>query len=261
MDGRSLGSEIEEQNHNRSSYGDVRVPPYLHSGLVAVITVLSFLASVILFFAFYHLVLAWKIVNNLKKRSKNATRFEDGEDDVEERGDLTPVERLREDSVLIHDAVFHDSLYDVTQDPKPEPSPAPSIFTEEAFLQEILTSVAETRQERREEENVSLVPDIIDDVIDNILVNSQSSVTNTGKIQEEVQATEEDAGVLLMRNESYYRAIEDEESLLSPVGSSDCQNNPFLDWSDPQLTTNSGGADGGKPKLETCPEKVLRSPL
>ena len=105
-----------------SSYGDVRVPPYLHS----VITVLSFLASVILFLAFYHLVLAWKIVNNLK-RSKNATRFEDGED-----------------------------------------------------------------------ENVSLVPDIIDDVIDNILVNSQSSVANTGKIQEEEegQATEEDAGVL-----------------------------------------------------------------
>ena len=118
--------------------------------------------------------------------------------------------------------------------------------------------MAETRQERREEENVSLVPD----VIDNILFNSQSSVANTGKIQEEEegQATEEDAGVLLMRNESYYRAIEDEESLLSPVSFSDCQNNPFLDWSDPQLTTN-GGADGGKPKLETCPEKVLRSPL
>ena len=136
MDGQSLESEFEEQNHNMSSYGDVRVPPYLHSGLVAVITVLSFLASVILFFAFYHLVLAWKLVNNLKKRSKNATRFEDGIhgiDNVEERGDLTPVERLREDSVLIHDAVFHDSLYDVTQDPKPEPSPAPSIFTEEAF--------------------------------------------------------------------------------------------------------------------------------
>ena len=228
MDGRRLESEFEEQSHNMSSYGDVRVPPYLHSGLVAVITVLSFLASVILFFAFYHLVLAWKIVNNLKKRSKNATRFEDGDDNVEERGDLTPVERLREDSVLIHDAVFHDSLYDVTQDPKPEPSPAPSIFTEQDFLQEILTSVEETRQERREEENVSLVPDIIDDVIDNILVNSQSSVTNTGKIQEEVQATEEDAGVLLMRNESYYRAIEDEESLLYPVSSTDCQNNPFL---------------------------------
>ena len=45
--------------------------------------------------------------------------------------------------------------------------------------------MAETRLERREEENVSLVPDIIDDVIDNILFNSQSSVANTGKIQEE----------------------------------------------------------------------------
>ena len=47
MDGQSLESEFEEQSHNMSSYGDVRVPPYLHSGLVAVITVLSFLASVI----------------------------------------------------------------------------------------------------------------------------------------------------------------------------------------------------------------------
>ena len=40
MDGQSLESEFEEQNHNMSSYGYVRVPPYPHSGLVAVITVL-----------------------------------------------------------------------------------------------------------------------------------------------------------------------------------------------------------------------------
>ena len=103
---------------------------------------------------------------------------------------------------------FHDnSLYSVSAGDKPQPGPAPSIFQENALLQEILSSVAEMG---RREEPTSPVSDIIDDVIENIVLHAS---------QAEDQTEEDGGATRMLRNESYHRAIENDEqrSLTPPV--------------------------------------------
>lgn len=205
---------------------DIHVPPYLHSGVVAVITVLAVLFTIIIIVAAYYLSTSWRLKNNLKRKN-NPGRLEE-EGDV--GGYLPPVDRLREDSVLVEEAVFNDSLYEVSQEPKPEPSPVPSIFKESAFLQEILTSVAEIERSRDEtQEKDNLVPEIIDDVIDNILSNSESAQSSKSVATVEMDSPKEEERAFLLRNESYYRAIDDMESPCSNVPSGYLSSlNPFL---------------------------------
>ena len=171
---------------------DFPVPPYLNSGTVAVITVISVLLTAGLLVAAYHLFTSWRLKNNLQREA--SIRFEEASEEEEE--DVPQAERLREDTVLVHDVVFHDdSLYTVSPGEKPQPSPAPSV----ALLQEILSSVAEMRET---EERCSPVSGIIDDVIENIVLHSS---------QLEAPTEEAEGGRLLVRNESYHRAIEEDE--------------------------------------------------
>ena len=138
MSSEGDGGEVE------SDHQDIPVPPYLHSGAVAVITILAVLFTFILIVLAYYLFRSWRLENNLKRRN-NPARFEEDGDGF--AGDLSQVDRLREETLLVHDVVFNDSLYDLSQEEKPEPSPAPSIFKESAFLQEILSSVAEMERQ------------------------------------------------------------------------------------------------------------------
>lgn len=175
---------------------DFTAPPYLSSGAVAVITVISVLVTAGLSVAAYYLFTYWRLKN--KHPREKSIGFEE----VQEEEDVPRADMLREDTVVVHDLIFHDdSLYSVRpESPKPEAGPAPSIFQENALLQEILSSVEEMS---KTEEPSSPVLGIIDDVIEDIVVNS-SQVEAT---------TEEDEGGrrLLIRNESYHRAIEDDE--------------------------------------------------
>jgi hypothetical protein len=176
---------------------DFTAPPYLSSGAVAIITVIAVLVAAGLVVAGYYLYTSWKLNNNLQR--EKSIGFEEV---PEEGGDPQP-ERLREDTVVVHDLLFHDdSVYSVSPSDKPEPSPAPSIFQENALLQEILSSVEAIG---KTEEPSSPVLGIIDDVIENIVVHSSSS-------QVETQSEEDEGGRrCLIRNESYHRAIEDDE--------------------------------------------------
>ena len=171
---------------------DFLAPPYLSSGAVAVITVISVLLTIILAGAAYYLFTSWKLKNNLQ-RQKSV-----GFEEVSEEEDGPRVDRLREDTVVVHDLVFHDdSLYSVNPAEKPNASPAPSIFQENALLQEILSSVAE--MSKSEEPPSTPVPGIIDDVIETIVVHSSQVAAQT----------EEEEGRMLVRNQSYHRAIEE----------------------------------------------------
>ena len=161
-------------------------PPYLNSGVVAVITVLSVLLTAGLLVGAYVLFTSWRLKNNLRRET--SIRFEE----VAEAEEVARIEKLREDTVVVHDVGFHDSsLYAVSPGEKPEPSPAPSIFQSNSLLQEIFSSV---------EERSGPVSGIIDDVIENIVVQSS---------QLEAPSEEgEGGGRWLARNESYVRAIE-----------------------------------------------------
>ena len=209
-----------------SDQDDIPVPPYLHSGVVAVITVLAVLFTIIIIVAAYYLFTSWRPKNNVKRRNNPGRLEEEGE----VGGYLPPVDRLREDTVLVEDAVFNDSLYEVSQEHKPEPSPVPSIFKESAFLQEILTSVAEIERSRDEtQEKDNLVPEIIDDVIDNILSNSEPAPFTQSVATVELESPKEDERAFLLRNESYHLAIDDMESPCSNLPSGyPSSRNPFL---------------------------------
>jgi len=175
---------------------DFTAPPYLSSGAVAVITVISVLLTAGLSVAAYYLFTYWRLKN--KPPGEKSIGFEE----MQEEEDVPQADRLREDTVVVHDLMFHDdSLYEVSPgSPKPEVGPAPSIFEENALLQEILSSVEEMS---KTEEPSSPVLGIIDDVIEDIVVNSS---------QVEAQTEEDEGGRRwLIRNESYHRAIEDDE--------------------------------------------------
>ena len=175
---------------------DFTAPPYLSSGAVAVITVISVLLTAGLSVAAYYLFTSWRLKN--KHPREKSIGFEE----VQEEEDVPRADRLREDTVVVHDLIFHDdSLYSVSPgSPKPEAGPAPSIFQENALLEEILSSVEEMSKTA---EPSSPVLGIIDEVIEDIVINS-SQVEAT---------TEEDEGGRrwLIRNESYHRAIEEDE--------------------------------------------------
>ena len=161
-------------------------PPYLNSGVVAVITVLSVLLTAGLLVGAYVLFTSWRLKKNLRRET--SIRFEE----VAEAEDVARAEKLREDTVVVHDVGFHDSsLYAVSPGEKPEPSPAPSIFQSNSLLQEIFSSV---------EERSGPVSGIIDDVIENIVVQSSQPEAPSEK--------GEGGGRWLARNESYVRAIE-----------------------------------------------------
>ena len=210
---------------------DLRVPPYLSSGAVAVITVISVLLTAGLLVAAYFLFTSWRLKNKLQ-RGTSPQRFEE----VREEEDVPQAERLREDTVLVHDVVFHDDgLYTVQPGDKPQPSPAPSV----ALLHEILSSVADMRQT---EERSSPVSGIIDDVIENIVVHASEL---------EAQTEEAEGGRLLVRNESYHRAIEDDEHNQGMFGEFSVpeefsQNNPFR----PFFSGSDGATAGNSDQVE-----------
>ena len=235
---------------------DFTTPPYLSSGTVAIITVISVLLTASLSVAAYYLFTSWRLKN--KHQRERSIGFEE----VPEEEDVPQTDRLREDTVVVHDLMFHDdSLFSVSHgSPKQETGPAPSIFQENALLQEILNSVEEMS---KTEEPSSPVLDIIDDVIEHIVLNSS---------QVEAQTEEYDEGGRrwLIRNESYHRAIDDDElnqgmgeegkldtlmSFYNNYSGSNCAtsgNSAQLEMS--QLSSQSKEKNGSVPSLEASVE-------
>jgi len=179
----------------------VKMPDeYLHSGYVAVATVVSFLVLVGVIFGLYHVQAncnKWK-----KKEKKNPSQTQSPE-------------KLREDSVVIHDVEFpNDDIYGVGSDKENDngkkPQPSPSVFHDSVFFDDVMTSVAALTPGPPEVKgdlppgsitNVSCVNQILSDVLNKLPdKTSHSDDASSSSNREEVTRS-------LRRNKSYEDAI------------------------------------------------------
>ena len=196
-------------------YQEMEVPTRVHSAIIAIAAVASFIVALSLCFAIFHfrafLVEKWFM-------TKKETRRDDGNRDPE---------MLREDTVVVHDVQFPNEAFQLEGatgiTDKPEPSP--SIFQDDVFLQEVLTSVADicspgksiSIQNNNLSQNIQAhsesgelnllneyycVNGVIEDVLDGLVqhdqhvINSPTSIDQTGHYPS-----------LLRRNPSYLEAV------------------------------------------------------
>ena len=116
-------------------YQEMEMPTRVHSAIIAIAAVASFIVALSLCFAIFHFraffVEKWFM-------SKKETRRDDGNRDPE---------MLREDTVVVHDVQFPNEAFQLggtaTAGHTDKPEPSPSIFHDDVFLQEVMTSVAD----------------------------------------------------------------------------------------------------------------------
>ena len=198
-------------------YQEMEMPTRVHSVIIAVAAVASFIVSLSLCFAIFHFR-AWFVEKWFMTEMKKETRRDDDNRDPE---------MLREDAVVVHDVQFPNEAFQLEGatgiTDKPEPSP--SIFHDDVFLQEVLTSVADicspgksisiqnnnlSQNIHKQSESGELnllneyycVNGVIEDVLDGLVrndqhvINSPTSIDQTGKFPS-----------LLRRNPSYLEAV------------------------------------------------------
>ena len=200
---------MEEVNDN----DEVKMPEeFLHSGYVAVATVISFLVVVCVIIGVYYIHVKCALKKK-EKREKNVV--------IESRSP----EKLREDSVVIHDVEFpNDDIYgvgDKKNDNLKKPEPSPSVFHDSVFFDDVMTSVAalsprspkvdsdEVETEHQSKEN-SCIKQILNDVINKLPRRSSSKASSV--------SNEDNVTNKLRRNKSYENAIRDGKLTSSSVG-------------------------------------------
>ena len=197
-------------------YQEMEMPTRVHSAIIAIAAVASFIVSLSLCFAIFHFR-AWFVEKRFMTEMKETRRDDDSRDP----------EMLREDAVVVHDVEFPNEAFQLEGatgiTDKPEPSP--SIFHDDVFLQEVLTSVADicspgksisiqnnnlSQNIHKQSESGELnllneyycVNGVIEDVLDGLVqhdqhvINSPTSIDQTGKFPS-----------LLRRNPSYLEAV------------------------------------------------------
>ena len=215
-------STIMEKTTNNTE--TVEMPDeFLHSGYVAVATVVSFLVLVGVIVGIYHVQAncsKWK-----KKEKKNQSESQSPE-------------KLREDSVVIHDVEFpNDVIYGVgselekDSDNGKKPEPSPSVFHDSVFFDDVMTSVAALTPRPPEGKvdlphapptNVSCVNQILTDVLSKL--PAKKSLSNESSSSS--SSNQDETTNRLRRNRSYENAIrEGRLTSSSSIGTNFLPNN------------------------------------
>ena len=250
-------------------YQEMEMPTRVHSAIIAIAAVASFIVALSLCFAIFHFRAF--LVEKCFMTNKKEIRRDDGNRDPE---------MLREDTVVVHDVQFPNEAFQLEGatgiTDKPEPSP--SIFQDDVFLQEVLTSVADicspgksiSIQNNNHSQNIHAhsesgelnllneyycVNGVIEDVLDGLVLQDQHVINSPTSIDHT-----EHYPSLLRRNPSYLEAVRRclEADEPEAIVASTIDNSYFPSGSKWQSTPILDG--NSKHEYSTLPPLLSRSP-
>lgn len=225
-------SSINSTRSVTSKYDEIQLPDAVPSGVVAISTVMGVLLGAALLIVLVHLrhKIAARCESWMREHWRHGDQVGRAKRARDEEGEGEP-DKLREDSVVIHDVGFPEEAYykhDRTHVHDHRPQPSPSMFKDGAFFDELMTSYDEicspsTRTSQDTIVHIGHVQEIIDDVVEKITGTLETVDLGLGS------NPNSNNQLPLRRNSSYKEALDhgldfsvdmDESLVFSP-------NNPF----------------------------------